>query len=204
MPTPDRTSLDEIVAAARDILEHEGLANVTMQAVAKRVGVRAPSLYKRVDSRNALIELVAKSAVAQLGDQIDQAAMAASVDPSAELRGIARDLRAYAHENPRVYQLIFVGSDATRPDPEVLALASAPILRVAAELVGAEHALEAARAVTAWAHGFISMELAGAFKLGGDIDGAFEFGIALLADALSARANERGAKRRAARNADAS
>lgn len=204
MPTPDRTSLDEIVAAARDILEHEGLASVTMQAVAKRVGVRAPSLYKRVDSRNALIELVAKSAVAQLGDQIDQAAMAASVDPSAELRGIARDLRAYAHENPRVYQLIFVGSDATRPDPEVLALASAPILRVAAELVGAEHALEAARAVTAWAHGFISMELAGAFKLGGDIDGAFEFGIALLADALSARANERGAKRRAARNADAS
>lgn len=204
MPTPDRTSLDEIVAAARDILEHEGLASVTMQAVAKRVGVRAPSLYKRVDSRNALIELVAKSAVAQLGDQIDQAAMAASVDPSAELRGIARDLRAFAHENPRVYQLIFVGSDATRPDPEVLALASAPILRVAAELVGAEHALEAARAVTAWAHGFISMELAGAFKLGGDIDGAFEFGIALLADALSARANERGAKRRAARNADAS
>jgi AcrR family transcriptional regulator len=192
MPTPDRTSLDEIVAAARDILERDGLAEVTMQAVAKRVGVRAPSLYKRVDSRNALIELVAKTAVTELGHRIDQAAAPASTDPHMELRAIASDLRAFAHENPRVYQLIFVGSDATRPDPEVLAGASASILRVAAELVGAEHALQAARTITAWAHGFISMELAGAFKLGGDIDNAFEFGAALLADALSARANERG------------
>ena len=38
MPTPDRTSLDEIVDAARDILEHDGLAGLTMQAVAQRVG----------------------------------------------------------------------------------------------------------------------------------------------------------------------
>jgi AcrR family transcriptional regulator len=192
MPTPDRTSLAEIVAAAREILERDGLAAVTMQAVAKRVGVRAPSLYKRVDSRNALIELVAKTAVTELGHRIDAAAAPASTDPNTELRAIASDLRAFAHENPRVYQLIFVGSDATRPDPEVLASASASILRVAAELVGTEHALQAARTVTAWAHGFISMELAGAFKLGGDIDNAFEFGVALLADALSARAKERG------------
>lgn len=192
MPTPDRTSLDEIVAAARDILEREGLAAVTMQAVAKRVGVRAPSLYKRVDSRNALIELVAKTAVNELGDRIDAAAPA-SADPHMELRQVARDLRAFAHENPRVYQLIFAGSDATRPDPQVLARASAPVLRVTAELVGSEYALEAARTITAWAHGFIGMELAGAFKLGGDIDNAFEFGTELLADALTARSNERRA-----------
>jgi hypothetical protein len=43
---------------------------------------------------------------------------------------------------------------------------------------------EAARTITAWASGFISMELAGAFKLGGNIDRAYEFGIACLADAL--------------------
>jgi hypothetical protein len=44
--------------------------------------------------------------------------------------------------------------------------------------------LEAARTITAWANGFISMELAGAFKLGGDIDRAYEFGITCLTDAL--------------------
>ena len=57
MPTPDRTSLDAIVGAASDLLEQTGLAGVTMQAVALRVGVRAPSLYKRVPSRERLIQL---------------------------------------------------------------------------------------------------------------------------------------------------
>ena len=42
MPTPDRTSLSEIVEAGRDLLEEAGPAGVTMQNVAARVGVRAP------------------------------------------------------------------------------------------------------------------------------------------------------------------
>jgi hypothetical protein len=40
--------------------------------------------------------------------------------------------------------------------------------------------------VTAWANGFIGMELAGAFRLGGDVDRAFEYGIAHLVEAISA------------------
>ena len=38
---------------------------------------------------------------------------------------------------------------------------------------------------TAWANGFISMELAGAFNLGGDLDEAFAFGIDRLTAALT-------------------
>ncbi|MDF2575814.1 MAG: TetR family transcriptional regulator, partial [Agromyces sp.] len=47
MPTPERTTLAEIVRAGRDQLESGGPDGLTMQAVALRVGVRAPSLYKR-------------------------------------------------------------------------------------------------------------------------------------------------------------
>ena len=54
MPTPERTSYAEIVAAGRDILEESGPTGLTMQSVAQRVGVRAPSLYKRVRDRDAL------------------------------------------------------------------------------------------------------------------------------------------------------
>jgi hypothetical protein len=64
-------------------------------------------------------------------------------------------------------------------------------MRVAADLAGEQHVLEAARTFTAWANGFISMELAGAFKLGGDIDGAFEFGIACLSEAIGGHAGRR-------------
>jgi hypothetical protein len=49
-------------------------------------------------------------------------------------------------------------------------------------VVGQERALDAARTLAAWLHGFASMELAGAFRLGGDVDAAFEFGVAAVID----------------------
>jgi hypothetical protein len=42
----------------------------------------------------------------------------------------------------------------------------------------------AARTVVALATGFLSLELAGAFRLGGDVDEAWEYGVTGLARAL--------------------
>jgi hypothetical protein len=49
-----------------------------------------------------------------------------------------------------------------------------------------DHVLDAARTIVAWSSGFVSMELAGAFRLGGDVDAAFRYGIDRLADAIAA------------------
>ena len=38
--------------------------------------------------------------------------------------------------------------------------------------------------MTAWANGFLTMELTGAFRLGPDLDRAFEYGLEFLARAL--------------------
>jgi len=185
MPTPDRTSLDAIVRAARDLLETEGLGGLTMQAVAERVGVRAPSLYKRVRNRDELVALVADATLRELGSRIDEAAGEAGDDPRLELHRLARAGRAFAQERPAGFRLIFAPGAEVRLDGDSLAVASAPVLRVAAELAGEEHALDAARTFTAWANGFVSMELAGAFRLGGDVEHAFEYGVARLAQALA-------------------
>ncbi|HZD23473.1 MAG TPA: TetR-like C-terminal domain-containing protein, partial [Acidimicrobiia bacterium] len=64
-------------------------------------------------------------------------------------------------------------------------VASGPVLRTVEAMVGPEHALDAARLVTAWAHGFMTMELARAFRIDGDLNAAFEYGISRLADVLS-------------------
>ena len=68
---------------------------------------------------------------------------------------------------------------------DLLEATSAPLFAVAAQLVGPDQALEAARMVTAWATGFLTMELAGAFRLGGDVDAAFEYGLTRLAAAMA-------------------
>jgi AcrR family transcriptional regulator len=173
MPTPDRTSLDAIVTAAQELLEVGGPDGVTMQAVANRVGVKAPSLYKRVADRPALLSLVADATA------LDLAARLAGVEGVAAL---ARIFRAFAAERPEGFRLAFSGIGST----EALAQASASVLSTAHDLVGAADALAAARLLTAWLVGFVSMELAGAFQLGGSVDAAFEFGLDRLGRALSA------------------
>jgi AcrR family transcriptional regulator len=189
MPTPDRTSLDDIVAAGREILEAEGPAKLTMQAVALRVGVRAPSLYKRVKSRDDLIGLIAESAVSDLALLLQNAATSAPrPDAREHLIALAHEFRAFARANPAGFHLIFASAPSpTSPDVTLLARAAQPLMEATAQLAGPENALDAARTVTAWANGFISMELAGAFQLGGDVDRAFEFGITHLAEALAAK-----------------
>jgi AcrR family transcriptional regulator len=190
MPTPARTSLEKIVQASRSIVEAGGLDSLTMQRVASAVGVRAPSLYKHVRNRDALVRLVVEGVARELTETLDAAAKTG--DPLADLRSLAHALRAYAHANPAAYGLLFAHLPAeARPDQDNLARTSAAVLRTTATLAGADLALEAARMVVAWAHGFISMELAGAFRLGGDLDRAYAFGIERLGAALMQAAPSR-------------
>ncbi|WP_448004141.1 TetR/AcrR family transcriptional regulator [Agromyces bauzanensis] len=189
MPTPERTSLVEIVRAGRDLLESGGLEGLTMQAVAHRVGVRAPSLYKRVRNREELVTLIVDSTVRELGERIAAAADAAGDEPRRALRRIARAGRDFAHERPTGFLLVFSPGSELRLDTGSLEAAVAPLLRVAAGLAGEEDALDSARMFTAWFTGFVSMELAGGFRLGGEVDRAFEFGLDRLAHALADRSS---------------
>jgi AcrR family transcriptional regulator len=185
-PARARTSSPEIVAAGRALLEAGGLDAVTMQAVAQRVGVRAPSLYKRFPNRGALIAAIIADTLDELRRQLER--YATTVDPEAGIRAIADSYRAFAHGSPRTYELLFTNLPAgSRASPEQNALAAAPLLALTERLVGPDQALEAARLVTAFAHGFISMELNGAFRLGGDVDEAFRYGVEVLIAALAAR-----------------
>lgn len=185
MPTPARTSLDQIVATGRAIVEIDGLEGLTMQKVASVVGVRSPSLYKHVASRGELVKLIVESVAEELGETLDAAAT--GEDAQGDLLSQANALRDFAHRQPESYRLVFASiPDEWRPDPERLTRASAAVLRTAAALAGPDDSLQAARLITAWAHGFLTMELAGAFRLGGDVDEAFSYGVNRLALALSA------------------
>jgi AcrR family transcriptional regulator len=182
-PAPARTTNTAIIAAARALLEAGGPDAVTMQAVAGLVGVRAPSLYKHVTSRSALLRAVAEDAMAEIGAEL--AAAARTGDPTADVRSMAFAFRAWAQRSPNAYRHVFgpLGGD-DRPSTGLGAAAVAPLLEACTRLVGPEHALDAARLLTAYVHGFTNMELAGGFGLGGDVGGAFRWGVETLAGAL--------------------
>jgi AcrR family transcriptional regulator len=189
MPAPARTTRDAIVEAARALLEEEGLDGVVMSAVAERVGVRGPSLYKHVADRAALIRAVGDLVVAELGATMERAV--AGDDPAADLRGLAFAYRAFVHANPNSYGLLFAHLEPDlQPDPGAVADLGRPIVVAVAGMTGDQGpgALEAGRTVAAWAHGFVSMELAGGFRLGGDLDAAYATGIELILAGISGRA----------------
>jgi len=174
-PAPARTSTDAIIVAARRILESGGLDSVTMRSVAEAVGVKGPSLYKRLPDRAALIRAVAESVVDDLSRTMSRATE--SGDPHADLRAAAATYRAFVRANPNGYRLLFTDLTDANPDPSSLAALGAPVVDAMTRLIGPSHALEAARTFVSWAHGFASMELAGGFRLGGDLDAAYAFGI---------------------------
>jgi AcrR family transcriptional regulator len=187
VPAPERTSTEAIVAAGRAILEESGPASLTMQAVATRVGVRAPSLYKRVRDRDALLTAVAEAAIDELGSRLAGTASGTGTGTDTDKAGtdltsLAEVYRAFAHEHPESFRLMFTASAPV----DALHRASEPVLRAAAALVGEADALDAARLFTAWATGFLQMELSGAFRLGGDVGRAFDYGLRRLLAGLTA------------------
>jgi AcrR family transcriptional regulator len=186
-PAPARTSNDAIIRAARAILEADGLSALTMRRVAEEVGVKGPSLYKRVPDREALLRAVADGVIDDLSRTL--ALANTTDDPRADLEAVAHAYRDFARQNPNGYRLLFAElPSGASPDPRILGALGEPIVRAVARLTGEPAALHGARTFVAWAHGFVSMELAGAFRLGGDLDAAFAYGIAAILAGVSGRA----------------
>jgi AcrR family transcriptional regulator len=202
-PARAKTTDEAIVGAAARLLESGGLDALTMQAVAAGVGVRAPSLYKRVRDRAALVVAVQEAAAAEL--EVALSGAARGKDPRADLVAMADAFRAFAHRRPGAYGLLFAAlPDEMRISPASNEAAVAPVLAALTALVHDRHRgggkggskgargrieepLDAARLFVAFAHGFVTMELAGAFRLGGDVDRAWRTGVTTIVDAVAAR-----------------
>jgi AcrR family transcriptional regulator len=183
MPTPDKTSRDAIVAAGRELVERDGVDGLTMAAVAARVGVQPPSLYKRVRDRSELISLVVAASIDDLATRMEAQRQS---DPRDRLMALAGVLRAFAHERPVGFALVFGAHGAPRPEASALQRSVTPLLDAVAAITGPEHALDGARLLTAWATGYLTMELADRLRLGGDLDAAWQWGLTRIVAALEA------------------
>jgi AcrR family transcriptional regulator len=179
----------ELVAAGRQLLEEEGPAALTMRRLADRVGIRAPSLYKHLPDKAAL-----EAAIIATGLEEAAAAFEAAVDGADGRRGedgagpeigdragddaggalpaLAAAYRRFALEHPHLYRLMTNGPlPREHLPPGLEERAAAPVLRVAGGQARA-------RAVWAFAHGMVMLELDHRFPPDADLDAAWQAGIA--------------------------
>jgi AcrR family transcriptional regulator len=112
----------DIVAAATHLLEETGSEeSVTLRAVARRVGISAPSIYGHFPDREAIVDAIVDDAFHDFNQAI-YSAIEGKADPLARLRaGCAAYLR-FAANRPNRYKLLFERQDLTvseQPVPPV-------------------------------------------------------------------------------------
>jgi AcrR family transcriptional regulator len=160
----------QIVTAARQLLETEGAEALSMRSLAHQLGIRAPSLYKHFESKDA-IEAVLISIGFEEQAVIFDAALQASPDP---LSAMAEAYHAYAQRNPQLYRLMYDRSlNRDLLIPGVEDAAALPAILAAGDE-------DLARAAWAFAHGMTILELNQRFPEGADLAAAWERGLSAL------------------------
>lgn len=180
MPTPAKTSRAELLRIALTLVDEHGANALTLSAVAQEAGVKPPSLYKHFADRAALLKEVEIEVLHLLEGAIRSGTKGRT--PNQRLHAMALTYRNFAIEKPHRYACIY--SENAFADPEIAAASyfSAKPLFEELERAGVpqDEILPVSRTLTAFLHGFVSMEIVNAFRLGGDINEAFEKGLATL------------------------
>ena len=178
-----RAGLDPatVVAAAADLADEQGLANLSMGLLAERLGVRTPSLYKHVDGQADLNRRIAVLAMNQLGDALRDALQGLAGRDA--LAAAARAVRTFVLEHPGRYAAT-TGIAEQGPDDPFTRAGSRVLDSLAAVLAGYRvdradtgHALRTLRSVL---HGFATLQAAGGFRWSADVDESYEWLISFV------------------------
>ena len=162
-----------VVTAAAELADEAGWERLTLAALAARLGVRLPSLYKHIDSLDGLRRDVAVLAVTQLGAVMSAAAIGRAGGEA--LRAVAAAYRDYGRRHPGRYAATVRAPAAD--DAEHTAAAETVLRVVLAVLAGygltGDDAVDATRALRAALHGFVALEAGGGFGMPVDVDRSY-------------------------------
>ncbi|MFF3191707.1 TetR/AcrR family transcriptional regulator [Streptomyces misionensis] len=92
----------EIKQHAWEQIAAAGAAGLSLNAIAKQMGMSGPALYRYFASRDELITELIRDAYRSLADTLR-----ATADSSADLPGLGHALRAWALDDPQRYFLIY-------------------------------------------------------------------------------------------------
>lgn len=165
---------DRVVEEAALMADEVGLSEFTLAALAERLGLRQPSLYKHIDSMAGLQRSISVRAKVELGDVLARAAVGRSGADAID--AMSNAYRAWALLHPGRYQAAQFAPAPGDVDDEAASLAALQIIAdvlVAYDLKG-DDAIDAIRAFRSSLHGFVALESGGGFGLDLDIDRSFK------------------------------
>ena len=98
--------MNAILDAARQVMHEEGVAALNLQEVARRVGVRAPSLYEYFSGKMAIYDALFRMGVRIYAERMHL--MNESTDSFwARSQAGLENYMSFAQEYPELYQLVF-------------------------------------------------------------------------------------------------
>lgn len=189
-----------VTAAAAELLDEVGATGLSMGLLAERLGVKAPSLYKHVDSIADLVHRIAIQAADELADAIRDAI--AGKAGSEALAAGAQAMRAFFAAYPGRAAAASSARPSGPEDP-IIKARSRVLESYAAVLSGyrldAVQQVHAVRMLRSVLQGFTELEAADGFQFDTSTDVSFDWMVALidrgLRDAASAGHEAAGAPR---------
>ncbi|MCS5716781.1 WHG domain-containing protein [Herbiconiux sp. CPCC 205763] len=165
---------DRVVEEAALLADEVGLSKLVLVALAERLGIRQPSLYKHIDSMAGLHRDLAVRAKRELGQVLARASVGRSGADA--ITSMSHAYRAWALQHPGQYE---ASNQMPAPGDLEDEAVSVAAIQVIADVLMAYHlegddAVDAIRAFRSTLHGFVSYETAGAFRWSADVDRSFE------------------------------
>lgn len=155
-------STERVVLAAAEVADRDGLAAVTVSALARRFDVRPASLYSHVGGTDDLRRRVTLLALAETADRLG--AVLAGRSGRDALVALGEAYRDYARAHPGRYEAMRIPLE-----PDAAAASAGPrhteLVRAVLRDYGLapDDEVHAVRLVGSLVHGFTSLELGGGF-----------------------------------------
>jgi AcrR family transcriptional regulator len=177
----------EVVASGAELADEAGIAAVSLAALAGQLGVKAPALYKHVDSIGDLQHRIATLAMTELGDALRDALQGKSGADA--IGALFAALQSYIAEHPGRYSATTSAQLQGRDDP-LFAAATRVIDSIRAVLSGygiqPDELDDAIRMLRCMIHGYALLHAANAFQWANDPDDSVAWMIRFVHAGLTA------------------
>lgn len=183
-----RAGLDQeaVLDAAEAIASANGLDNLTLAALAAELGVRSPSLYNHVDGIVGVRRGLRLKGLRIMSEELRRASVGVAGDEA--LYAVCSTYRRFAPIHPAFYSAI--QASVRLPDADdKLRSANEEVLTILLRVLRwygleGDEGLHAVRVLRSGLHGFVSLEIEGAFGVDIDVDESFARLVYVLAHGL--------------------